>query len=572
MKRLLIISIAILFSLSLTGNSSAAEYIIPDKLVKEKPDVVISDKSYSYLSEKADGQAVKIWVYFTDKGIFKADDFIEKADLIYNSMTPETRERRARNDASAIRFEDLPVNQQYVDEIESYGLKLRRVIKWLNAASFETDLETLEQIKDLPFVLKIRPVAEFTRPASPESQELDELNEVPDQKRGTHELSYGGTYSQLDQINVIAAHDSGFSGEGIIVAMFDTGYRKDHLAFGDIISDGRLIAEYDFINNDYETANEEGDVSNQWDHGTKTWSTLGGGWDGEIYGPAYGATFVLAKTEDMTSETPVEEDNWAAAVQWTDSIGVNIISSSLGYSDWYTYEDLDGNTCVITNAADYAASVGILVCNSAGNGGPSAATITAPADGDSVIAVGSVESSGYLSYFSSKGPTYDGRIKPEVCARGSSTVCASPYTNTYITSASGTSLACPLVAGAAALVMEARPDFNVMEVREALKLTASQAISPDNAYGWGIIDVMAAVNYMYVPDYLQGDANFDGIFNISDAVYIINHVFIDGDPPQPVMEAGDANDDGEVNVSDAVFLINFIFIPGAPAPPGYDAG
>ncbi|HEQ99018.1 MAG TPA: hypothetical protein ENO22_06735 [candidate division Zixibacteria bacterium] len=567
-----IISIMILFSICLAANSFASEYILPGQYKKEKNVPVISDRGYSFLAGKADGGKVNVWIYFTDKGVFRDAEFIEKAEVVYNSMSAQSRQRRAKNNASEIRFEDLPVNDQYISQIEGRGLKLRRIVKWLNAASFQTDLEKLEKIKDLPFVLKITPVASFSRPEPPESEELEDLDQVPDQKRDIHLLSYGASYSQLEQINVIAAHDSGFSGDGIIVAMFDTGFRKDHLAFANIISEGRLIAEYDFINNDYETANEEGDVSNQWDHGTKTWSALGGGWDGEIYGPAYGASFILCKTEDMTSETPAEEDNWAAAVVWSDSIGVDIISSSLGYSDWYTYDDLDGNTCVITNAADYAASIGILVCNSAGNGGPAAGTITAPADGDSVIAVGSVEASGYLSYFSSKGPTADGRIKPEVCARGSSTTCASPYTNSYITTASGTSLSCPLVAGSAAIVMEARPDFTVMDVRQALMLTASRALTPDNAYGWGIIDVIGAMSYMYVPDYLQGDANFDGTFNISDAVYIINYAFVDGDSPQPVLEAGDANNDGEVNVSDAVFLINFIFIAGAPAPPGYDPG
>jgi serine protease AprX len=553
----------------LAATAFGTEIINPPEYVLAKRSPVLSERAYEYLSQKAAAGKVKVWVYFTDKGVYDNSQMLEKAQLVSESMTARARARRAKNHASAIRFQDLPVREDYVNIIQDKGLELRRVSKWLNAASFETSLDQLESIKELPFILKIEPVAGYkkdypSQEAAPK-QESDNISN----KDVTHLLSYGSSFTQLNQINVVAAHDSGYSGSGVVIAMFDTGFRKTHNAFANIMSEGRLLAEYDFINNDYETSNEAGDYSSQWNHGTLTWSVTGGSMDGQLYGPAYGASFVLCKTEDVTSETPVEEDNWVAAVEWVDSIGVDVISSSLSYSDWYSGPDYDGNTCVTTNAADYAASVGIVVCNAAGNSGPAPSTLGAPADADSILTVGAVYSSGFITGFSSRGPTYDGRIKPEVCAMGSGTYGASSSSDSYLTTASGTSLSCPLVAGTAALLIEARPEWTAMEVREALMMTASRALMPDNVYGWGIVNAVSAIKYKYIPPFLQGDANYDGEFNISDAVYIINYVFVGGDAPQPVMEAGDANDDGEVNVTDAVFLINFIFIPDSPAPPGY---
>jgi len=551
-------------------NAAAVEIVAPPQYRLEKRTPVISERAYQYLSQKAAAGNIKIWVYFTDKGVFDNSGMLEKARDVSQSMTARTKARRAKNNASAISFQDLPVKQEYVDAIRARGLKLRRISKWINAASFETDLDKLELIKELPFVQKIEPVAEYkTAPVSEQAPEENESESNPD-KDVNHLLSYGSSFTQLNQINVVMAHDSGYSGAGVIIAMFDSGFRKTHDAFTNIMSSGRLIAEYDFINDDYETSNEAGDYSGQWDHGTLTWSVAGGSMPGQLYGPAYEASFVLCKTEDVTSETAVEEDNWAAAVEWVDSIGVDVISSSLGYTDWHTAEDYDGNTCVTTNAADYAASVGIVVVNSAGNDGPSPSSLGAPADADSIVAVGAVASNGLIIGFSSRGPTYDGRIKPEVCAQGSGTYGASSSSDYYITTASGTSLSCPLVAGAAALIIEARPEWTAMQVRNALMMTASRSLIPDNNYGWGIANAWSAMWYMYTPPYLQGDANYDGKFNVSDAVYIINYVFVEGAAPQPVLEAGDANDDGEVNVTDAVFLINFAFIPGSPAPPGYN--
>jgi hypothetical protein len=266
-----------------------------------------------------------------------------------------------------------------------------------------------------------------------------------------------------------------------------------------------IIAKWDFVNNDPNVGNE-GDMG-EGSHGTMTLSTIGGFAEGNLIGPAFNSTYILAKTENTDSETPIEEDNWIAAMEWADSIGVDVTSTSLGYIGFdppytsYTWQDMDGNTTVITNGADYAASIGIVVVNSAGNEGYNSThnTLGAPSDGDSVIAAGSVNSSGSRSSFSSVGPTVDGRIKPDIMAMGSNDVVASPYNDNTYTTASGTSFSCPLSAGVAALILCSNPNLTPMQVRDAMRNTSSQNSNPDNLYGWGILNTLAAINYFPPP-------------------------------------------------------------------------
>jgi subtilisin family serine protease len=281
--------------------------------------------------------------------------------------------------------------------------------------------------------------------------------------------------------------------------MLDTGYYRDHQAFQLLLSEGRLIAQWDFINNDGETQNEPGDSEGQDAHGTTTWSVTAGYHEGELIGAAYGADYLLAKTEDTTQEDPIEEDNWMAAMEWADGLGADIISSSLIYTDWYEYSDLDGDTAVTTIAADIAASRGIVVCNGAGNYGTQDwYYIGAPADADSILAVGASEPDGSMWLDSSHGPTADGRTKPEVVARGSLTYAAAwpgDHGGEDYRHFDGTSMSTPLVAGSAALILEAFPNWTNMMVREALMMTADNAETPDNHRGWGRIDVTAAMAY-----------------------------------------------------------------------------
>ncbi|MCH8327786.1 MAG: S8 family peptidase, partial [Candidatus Marinimicrobia bacterium] len=201
----------------------------------------------------------------------------------------------------------------------------------------------------------------------------------------------------------------------------------------------------------------------------------------------------------VPDEVQSEEDNYVAALEWGDSLGADLVSSSLGYIDWYQYSDMDGQTAVTTQAVRIATQLGMVVITAAGNqrgandgwGG----YIIAPADADSVLTVGAVSSTGALASFSSHGPTADGRIKPDVVAQGISVVCAAPNDPGAYTVKSGTSLATPLVAGSVALILQAHPNWSPGVIWEAVRNTAGQADSPDNDFGWGVMNVLAAIQY-----------------------------------------------------------------------------
>jgi serine protease AprX len=525
-------------------------------LVLPKKTPVMSERFEQFLSEKEPGERVKVWVFFTDKGIFDSGEYRSTLHRATKALTQKAASRRAKTmKPDLVDFRDLPVDHTYVSEISKYQAKLRQKSRWLNAASFEIEVSELDQISQLEFVRSIAPVLGGKRRPVPRQAPPQEPLKGP----SGLSLNYGGSYAQLQQLNVPAVHDLGYSGQGVLVCMMDTGYLKDHQAFQLADSTGRILAEWDFVNNDGNTQNEAGDPSTQHNHGTYCWSALGGAADGDLYGPAYGASFILAKTEDVSMEQPIEEDNWMAGMEWADSIGAEVISSSLCYIDWYTYSDLDGNTAVITIAADMAAERGIVVCNAMGNSGPGSGTLLPASDADSIIACGAVSSTGSLASFSSRGPTYDGRTKPEVCARGVSTRCANPYSLTGYTTANGTSLATPLIGGCAALILSVHPDWTPMQVREAMMMTASQADSPDNDYGWGIPDILAAVEYTF---YFTGDANSDGEIDVGDVIYLVDYLFTGGAAPNPLL-LGDVECDDLVDVEDVVYLINYLFLGGS---------
>jgi subtilisin family serine protease len=288
----------------------------------------------------------------------------------------------------------------------------------------------------------------------------------------------------------------GYNGTGTLICMLDTGYELGHQALQNI----NVVAEWDFINDDPNTAYDpaQDDPMQPW-HGTITLSAAGGFYEGQLIGAAYGADFALAKTELVTDELPVEEDWWTEGSEWADSLGADIISSSLGYIEWYTYEWMNGDSCVTTIAADIAAYNGIVVSTAMGNEGNWVGSLIAPSDADSILACGAVNVFRELASFSSIGPTYDGRTKPEVVAQGVATYAVDPFDNNGYLEVNGTSLSTPLVGGLAAVVRGANPAWTVMETREAILMTADQAASPDNYYGWGVPDAVEALLYLQTP-------------------------------------------------------------------------
>lgn len=441
------------------------------------------------------------WVFFADRGLHTLD--AAAAERIAESVAPGVWARRARGSAPAPDMRDLPLWEPYVREIARGG-EIRRRSRWLNAVSVDLDPAALERVGRLPFVSALRPVAsgraqglgpEFSPSGAQLERTTAEAGSLPSGLPPAGDL-YGASYWQLQEIEVPALHGLGYTGNRIRMMMLDTGFRKDHDAF----ARADIFGEWDFVSEDGETQNEPEDPPDQHRHGTGCWATAGGYDPGRMVGPAFGASFFLAKTEDISSETRVEEDNYVAALEWADSLGVAVTSASLAYlcfDDGFCYDPpmRDGNTAVITRAVDIAASRGILCVNGIGNRGDADLSLTTPGDADSIIAVGAVDSLNVLADFSSRGPTDDGRIKPEMVARGVATLWAraeDPHGYGY---ASGTSLSTPLVGGACALLLEAHPEWGPMQVREALMLTADRASHPDNFYGWGRIRCAAALAY-----------------------------------------------------------------------------
>jgi subtilisin family serine protease len=507
-------------NLSSAPSSAALPQLSPEAVVVPKAPIPLPDEARRFLIQR-DGDYAKVWVFFTDKGVFSRAEFESSAATV--PIGDAAMKRRARTGMDKVVFADLPVRQDYVDQIVGLGAILRWKSTWLNAASFIVPSDKLDAVAGLPFVVRIQPIAEGKRVLEP-------LGAVPDDTRtdisGTAlsptVLNYGSAAAQLAQIGVPAAHNKGFHGEGVTLAMFDTGFRTSHEAFASTFSEGRFIAEYDFVFHDNVTSNQPEDNPGAWNHGTLTWSTAAGLKDGQLYGPAFKSKIILCKTEDIRSETVIEEDNWLAAVEWVSTLGADVISSSLSYSDWYTNVSYDGRTCISTKAANLADSLGILVVNAAGNSGPTSPSIGAPADALYDITVGAVYSDNTLTSFSSRGPTYDGRIKPEVCARGSGTACATSGGDNTYGSASGTSLSTPLVAGAACLLIQAHPGFTPRLIRQSLMETANNASSPNNNYGWGVINTDAALSWgaSIAADIVQGNAPMTVNFTGTSSAYL----------------------------------------------------
>jgi len=294
------------------------------------------------------------------------------------------------------------------------------------------------------------------------------------------------------QLNLQPLTDQGVDATGVRIAILDTGFDTSDAAFSGIT----ITAQHDFVFNDDVVQDEPGkDVAGAQFHGTATWSLFAGNVAGRLHGIARGASFLLAKTEDIRSETRVEEDNYVAALEWADSIGVDIVSSSLAYLVFdngfsYTPSQLNGDVAVTTVAADMAAQRGILVVTAAGNEGPGSRSIWTPADGDSVLAIGAEDSLGTIADFSSRGPTADGRIKPDFTAPGVA-VCVVTGGG-HVQRLNGTSFATPLIAASAALVKQMHPSLLPMELRAAFRSTASKRAAPDTIYGWGRPNVAAS--------------------------------------------------------------------------------
>lgn len=454
----------------------------------------------------------RVWIYFHDK-----------PGSVNAVISERAIERRKKNKAYASSiWYDREVFSEYISTIKSLGLEIKNTSRWLNAVSVETDINKLKNVLEYEFVKKIKPVYRYKK-----NKNISYENKGNAVKKNSNnrELDYGNSQTQIEQINAHIGHQRGFFGQNVRILFLDTGYFLEHAAFDSL----NVIAEYDFINNDSITYNEVNqDNSQQINHGTAMLSIIAGYLPGSLIGPAYKSEYLLAKTEDVSSESQVEEDNYVAALEWGEALGADISSSSLGYLDWYSYCDMDGNTAVTTKSVDIASSLGMLCVTSAGNWGgtmpnqdpcqiPLEHYISAPADADSVISVGAVYGTGEIVYFSSRGPSYDGRIKPEVCAMGAGVIGVQVGSQNNVTTIyTGTSASCPLVSGAAAIIMSAKPDWTAMQVRQAMLSTASNHIAPDTVLGYGVINIADALDFEFSTNSLS-HTNVVNNFHISKA-------------------------------------------------------
>ena len=441
-----------------------------------------------------------VFIYFTDKGSTK-----QFRTTLANSIISQrsiNRRMKVRGMNNIIDEQDRPLDRSYVQTISNQVVKVRHELKWFNALSVVATKAQIDVLRNFPFVKEIELVGRWKKRIGDEEEQNIKYPETSSGLSGTTSLDYGTSYTQVNQIKVPQVHNLGIYGQGVVVGVFDNGFRiLNHESFSSM----NIIAQHDFIDHK-ESVIPNNDSVKYGSHGVNTLSTIGGYKPGQLIGPAFKADYILARTENDSSETPIEEDYWAAAIQWADSIGVDVTSTSLSYLTYdspytsWTWADMDGNTTLITKAADRAVELGIIVVVSAGNAGAGDGihnTLGGPADGDSVITAGAVDSFDVRVSFSSVGPTTDVplRIKPDVMAMGRGVRVASSTNTTGYGRASGTSFSCPLTAGVAALILSSNPTLTPIQVREAMRQTASNAASPSNLLGWGILNADSAIKY-----------------------------------------------------------------------------
>ena len=439
------------------------------------------------------------WVQFKDK-----DNSPYSIDNPEAYLSARALQRRA-NLGIAIDEYDIPVNPQYLQAVAACGAQLLNPSKWLNGVTVYTaNPAVIEAINALDCVSTVR-----NCPNNPRAQELKErwlANEMrPAEGTRGFRGYYGGGDTQITQINGQALHDNGYQGEGVIIAVLDGGFvgTPSHPAFDNMREEGRLLGTRDFV---YGSTS----VYSQSSHGTSCLSTMAAYVPNTFVGTAPKASYYLLHTEDGDSENIVEEYNWVSGAEYADSLGVDVCSTSLGYIDFdmsqwdHPQSHFDGHTAPASIGAEIAVSRGMICTNSAGNegepwGGGSQCTLGIPADAEHVLTIGAVDGSGTRAYFSSVGPTYDGRIKPDVMAMGEGTYVASGYGSWWpYYNGDGTSFATPVLAGAVACLRQARPYASVQEICDALRACGNRANNPDNQYGYGIPDFSEALEVLHV--------------------------------------------------------------------------
>ncbi|HET6244915.1 MAG: S8 family serine peptidase [Bacteroidetes bacterium] len=431
----------------------------------------------------------KFWIQFTDKNN-SSFSLSNPADF----LSTRAIERRSRQQIP-LEQNDLPLNSSYIDSILATGVSIINRSKWFNAITIASDDSlVLNTIASFSFVKKIQVVGKLKNESQKENKFL--LNQLnADQLRtgfmaetANDSLNYGISFNQIQMLGGHKLHINGFTGEGKIIAVLDAGFSgvDTIAAFNNLWQNNAILGTRDFVTGDTMVFEDNS-------HGMYVLSVMGAWLPGFLIGTAPAAQYWLLRTEDAASEYILEEDNWVAAAEFADSAGVDIINSSLGYTTFddsnfdHTYSDMNGSSTRITIGADIAASKGIVVVNSAGNSGSSDwKYIGAPADGFKVLAVGGVDENQVYAFFSSIGPTFDGRVKPNITAQGQGTIIAVHSSEVF--PANGTSFSAPLISGLVACLWQVNPLKTAAEIFEAIEKSAHLYNNPDSLYGHGIPD------------------------------------------------------------------------------------
>lgn len=467
------------------------------------------------------------WVYFNDK-----PNATSQLNAPLNFLTQRALDRRT-NQGIALNTNDVPIHQPYIDQVTAAtGITIKAKSKWLNCLHIRGSVNNINALTLLPFVNHVH----FADDA------LNSKTAIPNQNNAVNKLldvqttfNYGDSQNQIQMLNGHLLHQANYTGTGKIIAVLDSGFINVNTTapFQRLFTNNLILGGYNYVN-------QSTDVYALHNHGTFTLSCMGGFVDGELVGTAPDAMYYLFVTEDVVDENPVEESYWVEAAEEADRLGADIISTSLGYYEYdnpnysHQYSDFNGNTAFASKGANIAFSKGMIVVASAGNSGNNLTPynhVGVPAEATNVLAVGAVRFDETYADFSSIGPSFDGRIKPDVMAKGLAAVVAN--TSGTIQTASGTSFSCPIMAGMVASFWQAVPNLTNQQVVNFVKQSADRFTTPTAQFGYGIPDFQLALQMALLSTNENHAAQFQFFPNpTSTSVTFVNSNFVAGNTIQ----------------------------------------
>ncbi len=448
-------------------------------------------KNYTFfliflVSQLVTAQIEDAWIFFADK-----ENVQQSINNPITILTQAALDRKALHNIP-IDARDVPVNENYITQIKNQpGITVYSKSKWKNCVYVRGTVNNINTLLDLPFVTDVEFADKSMNFSGIHIPVEDKFAPLTNSRT---QFNYGFAANQIEMLAGDYLHQEGYTGSGMLIAVLDSGFPgvDTEAGFAYVRDDGRILGTYDFV--------ERSEIlNNNSSHGTRTFSDIGGYIENEFVGTAPDASFYLFKTEDVTSETPVEEAYWVEALERADSLGVHVVNTSLGYRAYdnpaysHTYEDLDGQTTFSARGANIAFEKGMLLVTSAGNSGSgSFPWIGTPGDSAGMLTIGAVDADGNYASFSSIGPTIDGRVKPDVMAQGASAYVINQ--NNEIVTNSGTSFSSPITAGAVACLWQARLQYTNAQIMQLVKESAHLFNNPTNLMGYGIPNFQTALD------------------------------------------------------------------------------